>query len=165
MNLLKRLLIRDVRKQWVRWALKLYAMHRAHPGSMVWVEVRPFTLPRRSTFLGWVRRPWRGDCSASLILISWLAGGRDFSGNNFDGDGNTTSFLAHGEEITLEECVIGDVIVYADVHAVMIVAMSGDPLCFSFGQAGDPHLVRNSVLMGLGTPHYLRFSSANRRLK
>ncbi len=163
----RRLLIRDVRKQTVKWGLYCVAREHKNPFAFIWREVRPFTIPQRYTFMHrMLGRSWVGDCSAAVILLYWLAGGRDPSGNNFSGAGNTTSFLEHGKEITEGEVQVGDIIVYADVHAVLVVSTTtSDFLCFSHGQPGDPHLVRNSVLMGLGTPHYLRFSTLNRRLR
>ena len=159
------MLIRDIRRQLVKWA-RILVDEEAKHHDLIYVEVRPFALPPRFRFIYRIRRYfWHGDCSSAIILLYWLAGGRDPSGNNFSGAGNTTSFLQHGKEIALNQVLAGDVIVYADVHAVLVVEAGPDPLCFSHGEPGDPHLVRNSVLMGLGTPHYLRFSTRNRRLR
>ena len=170
---IRRRIVRDIRKQLDVWAFKCVALQTENPKRFIYDEIRPFALSKGAGRLP--AFPWRGDCSAFVILLFWLAGGCDPSGNDFNGDGNTGSFNARGRHITLDEAIEGDVIVYGDgygVHAVMIVQRGPDPLVAghrdpnvaSDGAPGNPVILRNSALLFLGPPNYLRFSTKNRRL-
>ncbi len=108
---------------------------------------------------------WDGDCSWFCKTCYWQAGvTNDPTGCNWDGWGNTVSLWNHGQHISLNELLPGDIIVFGpdgDVHGVVVVEIGPDPLCASMGRQGDPSLVTLSVLSGLGVPTYLRFNTTD----
>jgi hypothetical protein len=153
-----RKLIPDVRNQIVKWALE-GVTDEDKKMEFIYQEVRPIDLV-------W-KKPIRIDCSGYCILVYFKAGGRDPSGNNFNGIGNSDSLFSRGKHITLAQLHKGDIITFGpngSVHAVIALERGGDPLCASMGQQGDPSTVRLSVLKSLGEPTFLRFSTRNRRL-
>ena len=114
--------------------------------------------PQRMSEIGvWpIKYPVTCDCSAFVTICYWLAGAADPNGQKYDHEGYTGTLVSHGKKITLAEVLPGDVIVYGTgtgVHAVLVVVGGADPLCASMGQQGDPSLVKNSVLKGLGVPN------------
>jgi len=151
-------LIPDVRKQLVKWALWAVNDQNLHD-DWHYQESRPFHLVNFPPFIF--------DCSGAVTWIYWKAGAQDPNRLNFSGYGNTDSLYARGRHITKSQAKAGDVIILGldpTIHAVLIVQAGPDPLCFSHGEPGNPVLVRLSVLESIGTPTLLRFSTLNRRL-
>lgn len=92
------------------------------------------------------------DCSGSCILVARWKNLPDPSGLNFDGQGNTGSFLAHCVEVTAAQAQPGDLIVYRASttdeyghHAVAVLErLSKDFLVGSFG-SNPPKEIAHSV--------------------
>ena len=109
--------------------------------------------------------PFDADCSAAVTAINWFAYGNDPNGVNF-AYGDTETILSHAEtkKLILKKAQLlpADLILFGPgpkpVHVVMSFqpGTEADPLCWSHGQQGDPHLVRLSVLESLGAPTFVR---------
>jgi hypothetical protein len=120
--------------------------------------------------------PIVADCSAFVTVCYNWAGAPDPNGLRFDHEGFTGTLLSAGEHLALfrknakhvevEDVLPGDVIVYgpgSGVHAVLIVGRGdGNPYVASHGHPGDPGIYRNSELLFLGEPTYLRFQTRTR---
>ena len=121
------------------------------------LEVRPLALKSLEG------SGWWGDCSWFCKTVYWQAGvSNDPTGCGYDGYGNSVDFYYRGQHVTQAELLPGDIITFGpdgDVHAVICVTNTPDPVCASMGRQGDPSLVPLSVLSGLGTPTFLRFST------
>lgn len=149
-------LIPDVRFQIVKWARDGVA----HKGESTYAEVRPINLSPAF--------PVTMDCSGFVTRCYYFAGASDPNGLNYDGAGYTGTLLNRGKHILERQMHVGDLIVYGEApgkHVVLVVEMGSNPLCASMGQQGDPSFVRHSVLLQLGPPTFLRFSTINRRYK
>ena len=156
--------IADVRPNivlWSRWGV-------AHHGSFTYTQApglrmedvhKPGSIPEDC------------DCSAWCTYVYSWSDAPDPNGLGYDGLGYTGTLLSHGTKITLKQLLPGDIIVFVTpakpdgVHAVIVVETGVDPLCSSMGQQGDPNFVRLSVLKGLGTPVFLRYSTKNTKPK
>lgn len=146
----------DVRNEIVRWA-NLGVTDEHSKQDFYYREVRP--LP-----LSWTP-PVRTDCSFYCILVYFMAGGRDPSGDGFTGWGNSVSLWQNNVHIPQSELMPGDLITFGyqgDIHAVICVQTGPDPICASMGQPGDPNLVPLSVLEGLGQATFLRCDTRSR---
>jgi hypothetical protein len=124
-------------------------------------QVRPIPLGLPTHY------PLTTDCSGACILLYHSAGCQDPSGHGFSGQGWSGDFYVHGAHIDVAQALEGDLVTFGpggDEHAAMVVEPGANPLCFSHGQAGDPHLVLFSVLSSLGPAQFLRFSTIAREL-
>lgn len=153
--------VRPLIVQWAKWGV-------AHRASFTYTEApglrmedvhKPGSVPEDS------------DCSAWVTYCYSWAGAPDPNGQGYDGSGYTGTLLSHGAKITLAQLMPGDVIVFVTpsktdgVHTVLVVETGADPVCSSMGQQGDPNFVKLSVLKGLGSPVFLRFSTKNMKPK
>lgn len=108
-----------------------------------YVQVRPVVFVLRPRF--------KFDCSASITWLYWCAGLRDPTGNRFSGsDTYTGSLLYHGRRKPATKVRAGDVCILGaelptdEQHAIMALEIGPNPLCFSHGEQGDPHIIRAS---------------------
>ncbi len=118
--------------------------------STSYAEVRPIPV----SLPPFPRVTVRTDCSGSIVLIAKWVDLPDPARNNFNGAGNTGSFLAL-PHVTVAQAQYGDIIVYRDSiydsyghHAVLIVARVSptDFDVFSFGQ-NPPTILRHSAML------------------
>ena len=118
--------------------------------------------------------PIVADCSAFVTICYNWAGAPDPNHLHYDHQGFTGTLLSAGEhlalfkinslrEVRVEAVLPGDVVVYGPgtgIHAVLVVGQGdGDPYVASHGHPGDPGIYRNSQMLGIGEPHYLRFNT------
>ena len=124
-----------------------------HHGQFTYDEIRPMPLT--------TRLPITTDCSGFVTLCYWLAGAPDPNGLGYSGEGYTGTLLSHGQHITLDKVIPGDVIVYGPGtgwHTALVVEKGADPVTVSMGEQGDPSLVRVSQ-DGREPQTYLRFAT------
>ena len=134
---------------WAKWGVD-------HHGQMNYQEVRPMNLS--------ANLPWTGDCSSFVTLCYWLAGAPDPNEMGYDGYGYTGTLLQHGQMISLDKVLPGDVVVYGPGtgwHTALIVEAGPDPLTVSMGEQGDPNYCRVSQ-DGRLPQTYLRFATNSR---
>ncbi len=152
--------IADVRPTIVEWA-KWGVAHRASFTYTETAGLRMADVHRPGSI------PDSCDCSAWVTYCYSWSHAPDPNGQNFDGEGYTGTLLSHGTKIPESQLMPGDVIVFVTpqktdgVHAVLVTEVGADPVCSSMGKQGDPSFVKLSVLRGLGTPVFLRFSTKN----
>lgn len=112
--------------------------------------------------------PFDLDCSFSCGWVAWrsgwlvnpLTGTRDWPGW-----GNSSSAWARSRHIGLASVRAGDFITYGpggDEHMVFVIEGGRDPLVMSDGRQGAPEYGRNSQMVHLGVPTYLRVNTAAR---
>lgn len=154
-------LVGDVRLQIKKWAIDGVADEAAKQ-EFIYKEVRPIDLVWKA--------PIRIDCSGYCVLVYFMAGAPDPTGNNFDGSGNSDTLFAKGRHILLRQLHPADIITFGvggSVHAVICLQygfFTRNPSCASMGRPGDPRIVPLSELLSLGEPTFLRFSTKNRHL-
>ncbi len=112
----------------------------AHHAIYTWAELRPIPIARirdhdyRFTIFT--------DCSGLTIGVNAAAGTPDPSGNGYNGNGNTASFLSHLRHIEAAQMKLGDIVVfgaYPGKHAVSVrdgAARIGDMKIMSLGHNG-----------------------------
>ena len=117
--------------------------------------------------------PIVADCSAFVTICYNWAGAPDPNHLRYDHEGYTGSLINAGEHLALfrknahhvaiEDVLAGDAIVYGagtGVHAVLVTGQGdGNPYVASMGHPGDPGIYRNSEMLFLGEPTYLRFET------
>ena len=134
----------------------------AHLHEWEYDETRPLSYS--------IRPIHRADCSWAVGWVAWRAGWYidPLTGlTHYPDWGNSSSAWSHARHIGLAQVRPGDLIAYGpggDKHLVFVLEGGRDPLCMSDGgPTGEtPQYQRNSVLMGLGIPTYLRVNSAAR---
>ena len=102
-------------------------------------EVRPLPLPPL------LEHGITADCSFGVkILCHWAGVQNDPTGNDWDGNGNSTSIYNHLPHIPVAEGRVGDIVVFGpngSAHAAMIMAADPtNPKLWSFGHQGAPNV-------------------------
>jgi hypothetical protein len=93
--------------------------------------------------------PFIADCSAGVTAMFSWANCNDPNDDNFGGDPYTGTLLSRGKVIAARKVRSGDVGIYGPGtgwHAVLVTQGGGDPVVWSMGEQGDPHLYRSSVV-------------------
>lgn len=129
----------------------------AHQPDIHYAEVRPIPVQAAGVLH---RLPFTTDCSGYAITCYRAAAALDPSGNSYNGQGFTGSFLDHGQQVT--EPRPGDIVVYGPKpghHAAIVVQGGIDPLTVSHGSEAGPLLIRVSTERKYQPPGvtYLRF--------
>ena len=117
---------------WSRWAV-------ANKSFFDYYEARPFPLykPNATEHI-------TDDCSATSVLMCWLAGAPEPFPGAYQGQGNTESFLSL-EHVT--NPVGGDFVVYGEglslsvQHMAVVLEPGRDPLTMSHGDPQEPRFV------------------------
>jgi hypothetical protein len=119
---------RDKVIEQLRWLL-------ANHDQVFYGQVRPVALARFRDHL----LPITSDCSGSIIGANFAAGAPDPGGNNYDGSGNTASFLLHLTHITRAQLRPADIVVFGALpgdHAVCVLDSALN--VYTHGHAGVP---------------------------
>jgi hypothetical protein len=94
--------------------------------------------------------PFISDCSAGVTDMFRWGGARDPNGLNYGGDPYTGTLIAHGKLIAAKSVRSADVGIIGPGtgwHAVLVTQGGSDPMVWSMGEQGDPHIYRSSVVV------------------
>ena len=122
--------------QWADWCV-------AHRPWFDYEESRPFPL-----YLPSATRRIANDCSATSVLVLWLAHAPEPFPGAYAGEGNTESFLTlqHvSAPLPADFVVYGEGLPLGDQHMATVVEAGPDPLTMSHGWSGEPAFVRVSA--------------------
>ena len=112
--------------EWALW----YWRHQLIHHDMHYAETRPMDLPEPPAV------PHDMDCSTFATLVYKDARLPDPNGNGYNGEGNTTTLLAHGSAVPLDEVRAGDLVFYSAPEHVAVAVGGG--YVVSMGHEGDP---------------------------
>lgn len=134
-------LTRDQRKRARICAAARYDV--AHQSQIHYAETRPIPMQKAGDLHP---LPFTTDCSGHITICYRAAAAPDPNGNHYNGQGNTSTLLAHGKHVTKPRP--GDVVIYGPGgghHGALVVAGGSDPLTVSHGSEAGPLLIRVSA--------------------
>lgn len=94
--------------------------------------------------------PFISDCSAGVTDLYRWANCPDPNDNKYAGDPYTGTLVQHGKAVKPSKVRSADVGIIGPGtgwHAVLVTEGGPDPLVWSMGEQGDPHIYRMSVVV------------------